>query len=255
MNCLCKQPTSIIDSIRGEVICSSCGMVLECNVSEQTPATAVLSEGRDDYGVGTMLPQTKYGANGIAARRSSQAITLSRIFVKLRQMLECLGVGTTIRREAYSLCRRLVYGDFATGKDKTVIAAATTMLACRLHGRVLAWSEIPGISTKMRRILRMYREIQYVSGITPDRYTHSVISRLCTDMSLSIHYTQRALSILDAMEKCNFTHGKKPQCVAAAAIVLAGTRISKSKVATTAQISEPGLKNILRAWQLYNEEI
>lgn len=74
-------------------------------------------------------------------------------------------------------------------------------------------------------------------------------------MSLSIYNAQRALSILDAMEQCNFTHGKKPQCVAAAAIVLAGTRISKSKVATAAQISEPGLKNILYAWQLYNEEI
>ena len=107
----------------------------------------------------------------------------------------------------------------------------------------------------MRRILRMYREIQYVSGITPDRYTHSIISRLCTDMNLSIHYTQRALRILDTMEQCNFTHGKKPQCVAAAAIVLAGTRISKSKAAAAAQISEPGLKNILRAWQLYNDEI
>ncbi len=200
MNCLCKQPTGIIDSIRGEIICSSCGIVLERNVSEQAPATAVLSEGRDDYGVGTMLPQTKYGANGIAGCRSSQAITLSRIFVKLRQMLPC-------------------------------------------------------ISTKMRRILRMYREIQYVSGITPDRYTHSIISRLCTDMSLSIHHAQRALSILNAMKKCNFTHGKKPQCVAAAAIVLAGTRISKSKVATAAQISELGLKNLLRAWQSYNEEI
>lgn len=255
MKCLCKQPTSIIDSIRGEIICSSCGIVLEYNVSEQTTTTAVLSEGRDDYGVGTILPQTKYGANGIAGRRNSQALTLSRIFVKLRQMLECIGVGMTIQREAYSLCRRLVYGDFATGKDKAVIAAAATMLACRLHGRVLEWTEIPGISTKIRRILRMYREIQYVSGVTPDRYTHSIISRLCTDVHLSIHTAQRALSILDAMEQCNFTHGKKPQCVAAAAIILAGTRISKGKVAAAAQISEPGLKNILRAWQSYNDKI
>ena len=93
----------------------------------------------------------------------------------------------------------------------------------------LAWNEIPGISTKMRRILRMYKEIQYVSGIMPDRYTHSLISWLCTDMNLSIYSAQRALSILDVMEECNFTHGKKPQCVAAAAIVLPVHAYPKTK--------------------------
>lgn len=251
MNCLCKRPTIIADSIHGELVCGSCGTVLETNVSEQALETAHLAEGRDDYGVGTLLPQPSSRAHTVAARRNTQGAILSRIFVRQRQMLESIGVGATIQYEAYSLCRKLVHSGFATGRDKTVVAAASLMLACRLHGRVLEWRDIPGISTKMRRTLKMYREMQYVSGIILDKYTQSIISRLCTDMNLSVYHAQRALSIFDTMQKSNFTHGKKPQCVAAATVVLAGAVISKRKIAIAARISEPGLRNLLSAWQSY----
>ena len=251
MNCLCRRPDIIPDHTRGEVVCGGCGTVLEYNMAERPDIPARLEEGRDDWGVGTLLPNTAGGAQSVAARRNSQNAALSRLFVRVRQMLESVRAGDAIRNEAYSICRRMIRQNKVGGRDRAVVAAAILMLACRIHGRVLEWDQIPGISKKVRRTRRMYRDIQEQAYLDPAIYTRSVISRLGSEIDASICMTRRALNVLDTMRGCNFTHGKKPQCLAATAMVLAGVPTSKREVARAAGISEPGLRCTLAAWGRY----
>ena len=251
--CLCGRPERVTDPAQGEVVCGGCGIVMESRVCEAEAAGAgSLMEGMDDWGVGTLLPGDARGAEAVAVRRSGRAAALSRVLVQLRRMADTVGAGRPVREEAYSLARRLVASGFAACRDRMAVAAAALMLACRIHGRVLEWGEIPGISHKMRRIMRAYRELQYVGGACPVGYSEALVSRICSDLDLPVRRARDAVGVLQAMRESRFTGGKKPQCVAAAAVALSGgSPPTKRRIAEAARISEPGLRNVLAAWKSY----
>lgn len=247
---MCGRPERVTDPHQGEVVCGGCGIVMELRVCEAEVAGAgSLMEGMDDWGVGTLLPGDARGAEAVAVRRSRRAAALSRVLVQLRRMADVVGTGRTVREEAYSLARRLVASGFAACRDRMAVAAAALMLACRIHGRVLEWGgEIPGISHKMRRIMRAYRELQYVGGSCPVGYSDALVSRICSDLGLPVRRARNAILVLEAMRESRFTGGKKPQCVAAAAVTLSGgPPPTKRRIAEAARISEPGLRNVLAA--------
>lgn len=250
--CLCVQSRVVTDPAKGERICYACGVVIESHLSENrlTYETGYGSSALDDYGIGTLNPASQNRSEGIAAQRRRRASVLSRIFVSLGQMLDTVHASQCIRDEAYMLCRKIVARELARGQDRTVVAAALVMLACRLHGRILEWNDIPGIERKYSRTTRMYRRMQSLTDFTHYKYTKALISRKCTDMNLSVQRAGEAITILKRMRNAGFTDGKKPQCVAAAAIVLSGTGSPpKKSVAATTRISQAGLQKILSAWK------
>ena len=250
--CMCTRPVLVLDPHAGEWLCGRCGTVIESKLAESHIQDAgSLDGGREDYGVGTILPG-EAGAASIAARRSREGVRLNNLLSVLRRMLESVGAGEAIAGEAYAICRRLVAAGHPAGRDKKSIAAAILMLACRTRGRVLEWGDIPGMADKTRRMMKAYRELQYASISAPAHYTEALISRLCTDMDLPVYVARDAIHILDNMRAVRFTGGKKPQCVAATAVVLAcqeaGQSIPKREAAYVAGVSEMGLRNLLAAW-------
>ena len=247
--CMCPQPSPVLDVHVGESLCGRCGTVMESGLVEARDAGS-LDAGREDYGVGTILPG-EAGAPSMAARRGRRAARLGRLLATLRRMLESVGAGESVAEEAYAMCRRLAASGHAAGRDTTAVSAAILMLACRTRGRVLRWGEIPGTADRTRRIMKVYRELQYASISAPVHYTKALVSRLCTDLDLPVSVAREAISILDGMRAARFTDGKKPQCVAAAVVVLAkGDRRAPANrdVAGAAGISEPGLRNLLSVW-------
>lgn len=250
--CLCVQSHVVTDPAKGERICCACGVVIESHLTENRLAyeTGYGSSGLDDYGIGTLNPASQNKIEGMAAQRRRRASALSRIFVTVGQTLETVRASQCIRDEAYMLCRKIVAREFVQGQDRTVVAAALVMLACRLHGRILEWGDVPGISHKRNSAARTFRHMQSFTDFTHSKYTKALISRKCTDMNLSVRRAGDAIAILKEMRKVRFTDGKKPQCVAAAAIILSGTGTpSKRSVAAATQISEAGLQKILLAWK------
>lgn len=250
--CLCARPRAVTDPGMGERVCGTCGVVIESHLAENRlmHETGYGSPGLDDYGIGTLNPASSNKIESMAAQRRKHASRLSRMFVSVGQMLDTVHASQCIRDEAYMLCRKIVCREFIRGQDRIVVAAALVMLACRLHGRILEWSDIPGMGHKRGRAARMCRHIQSLTGFTHSEYTKALINRKCTDMNLSVRRAVRAITILDDMRKARFTDGKKPQCVAAATIVLSGTGTpSKKAVAEAAKISEAGLQKILLAWK------
>lgn len=252
LQCMCIRPHIMTDPAQGERICYTCGVVIESHLTENRLVyeTGYGSSGLDDYGIGTLSPASYNKAEGIAAQRQKNASVLARIFVSVGLMLETVHASQCIRDEAYLLSRRLVARELVQGQDRTVVSAALVMLACRLHGRILEWDDIPGLERKHNRAAKTLRNIQSLTGFTHSEYTKALISRKCTDMNLSVQRAREAIAILDKMRKIRFTDGKKPQCVAAAAIVLSGTGTPpKRAVAAATQISVPGLQKILSAWR------
>ena len=246
---MCPRPSPVLDPHVGESLCGRCGTVMESGLVEAQDAGS-LDAGREDYGVGTILPG-EAGAPSMAARRGRRAARLGRLLDVLRRMLESVGAGEAVAEEAYAMCRRLAASGHAAGRDTTAVSAAILMLACRTRGRVLRWGEIPGTADKTRRIMKVYRELQYASISAPVHYTEALVSRLCTDLGLPVSVARKAVSILDGMRAARLTDGKKPQCVAAAVVALArrGRRIPTDReVAGAAGVSEPGLRNLLSAW-------
>ena len=250
--CLCVRPHTVTDPAKGERVCGTCGVVIESHLTENhlVYETGYGSSRLDDYGIGTLNPASQNKIEGIAARRRRRASVLSRMFVTVGQMLETVRASQCIRDEAYMLCRKVVAQEFVRGQDRTVVAAALVMLACRLHGRILEWSDVPGISHKHTRATRTFRHLQSFTDFTHSEYTKALINRKCTDMNLSVRRAGDAIDILNEMRRVRFTDGKKPQCVAAAAIVLSGTGTpTKKSVAASTRISEAGLQKILLAWK------
>ena len=251
--CMCVRPAPVLDPNEGERLCGRCGIVIESKLTDFHMQDAGVLDGRcEDYGVGTMLPG-EAGAPSIAARRSRQGTRLSSLLSVLYRMIESVGAGESIAEEAYAMCRRLVASNHPAGRDKTAIAAAILMLACRTRGRILNWGDIPGTANKTRRMMKVYRELQYASISAPVHYTEALVSRLCTDLNLPVSRAREAIVILNRMRELRFTDGKKPQCLAAATVVLAcleaGRSVpSKREAAHAVGISEPGLRNLLASW-------
>lgn len=246
---MCPRPSPVLDPHVGESLCGRCGTVMESGLVEAQDAGS-LDAGREDYGVGTILPG-EAGAPSMAARRGRRAARLGRLLDVLRRMLESVGAGEAVAEEAYAMCRRLAASGHAAGRDTTAVSAAILMLACRTRGRVLRWGEIPGTADKTRRIMKVYRELQYASISAPVHYTEALVSRLCTDLGLPVSVARKAVSILDGMRAARLTDGKKPQCVAAAVVALAKRNRrtpTNREVAGAAGVSEPGLRNLLSAW-------
>ena len=68
------------------------------------------------------------------------------------------------------------------------------------------------------------------------------------DMNLSVRWAGNTILILNEMRNVRFTDGKKPQCVAAAAIALSGTDTPiKKSVAASTLMSDAWLQKILSA--------
>ncbi len=247
--CMCPRPAVMFDPHQGERLCGRCGTVMESRLADfHLQDSAPRGAGREDWGVGTMLPGDP-GVATVAARRGRRGARLSRLLGVLRRMAESAGVGGAVSEEAYAVCRILVASGHTAWRDKTVMAAAILMLACRTRGRVLRWSEVPGLAGKTRRAMKAYRRLQYAPVPTPRHYTEALISRICTDLGLPVCRARKAMDILDGMRTAAFTGGRKPQCVAAAAVVLAGSgRPYKRAVAHAAGVSEPGLRGLLAAW-------
>lgn len=251
--CICARSVPVLDPDVGERLCGRCGTVIEAGLTELYVQDAGFLDGRcEDYGVGTILPG-EAGAPSIAARRSRRGVRLSGLLAVLRRMIESVGAGESVAEEAYAVCRRLVASNHPAGRDKTAIAAAVLMLACRTRGRVLEWGEIPGTADKTRRMMKVYREMQYAAISAPVHYTEALVSRLCTDLGLPVSRAREAIGILNRMREARFTDGKKPQCLAAATVVLACQESgrpapTKREAAHGAGVSEPGLRNLLASW-------
>jgi len=261
---VCKSPNRITDYAHGELICKSCGFVVNERLFDFGPEWrafdddqkskrsrtggpvkfAKLNKGltteidrydRDIRG-GAVQPERKAQLYRLRKwqKRSrmsdSTQRNLSIALPELDRMCALLNISSNLKEEAAMLYRKAVSNGLVRGRSIESVVSAIIYLICRQRQLPKTLGELEEASgVKRKDIGRSYRFLcrkleMKMPVATPIDYVPRFASRL----GLSGATEAKAIEILDKARKLGITSGRGPTGVAAAAIYLAG-RLTNDK--------------------------
>ena len=274
----CGSINLIFDKDRGEVICRSCGLVIEERVvdfdqehrefdSEQGEkrrrAGAPLSWTKFDRGLGTDVGQKQdiYKLSGKERNkffrlrkwqyRMSTAIerNLKLALAELKRVSSYLKLPKSVEEEAARIYTLAVQRGLVRGRSMESVVAGALYAACRRHEvpRTLdELSEASGIDKK--EIGRTYRFITRELGIrilpsNPVDY----LARFASALKLNAETQSRAVEILEQAQNSELTSGRGPTGIAAASLYVAALlnneKRTQREVADVARVTEVTIRN------------
>ena len=269
----CGSINLIFDKDRGEVICRSCGLVIEERVvdfdqehrefdSEQGEkrrrAGAPLSWTKFDRGLGTDVGQKQdiYKLSGKERNkffrlRKWQYIerNLKLALAELKRVSSYLKLPKSVEEEAARIYTLAVQRGLVRGRSMESVVAGALYAACRRHEvpRTLdELSEASGIDKK--EIGRTYRFITRELGIrilpsNPVDY----LARFASALKLNAETQSRAVEILEQAQNSELTSGRGPTGIAAASLYVAALlnneKRTQREVADVAGVTEVTIRN------------
>ena len=273
-----------LDMSRGEVICNSCGLVVEENVPDPGAEWTKRDKGEDQSRVGAPMTYTlaDRGLNttidikdlnsGSASRlgissqsrrewrrrriideRSKTRKSRERNLVKANQFIRDRSqLPKALQEEVARLYRRLSDKGYVTGRSIAGVSAACTYLVAREENMP---RQIPDIaeqfSIEEKELSRLIRQVSRMLNMhsisSPDQYFEPFMSKLDLPPSMRTQ-VQHLWSLIKPHE--DVWQGKKPMGVAAALIYKAanesGTPRTQSDICSIANVSEVTLRGLLR---------
>jgi transcription initiation factor TFIIB len=273
-----------LDMSRGEVICNSCGLVVEENVPDPGAEWTKKDKGEDQSRVGAPMTYTlaDRGLNttidikdlnsGSASRlgissqsrrewrrrriideRSKTRKSRERNLVKANQFIRDRSqLPKALQEEVARLYRRLSDKGYVTGRSIAGVSAACTYLVAREENMP---RQIPDIadqfSIEEKELSRLIRQVSRMLNMhsisSPDQYFEPFMSKLDLPPSMRTQ-VQHLWSLIKPHE--DVWQGKKPMGVAAALIYKAanesGTPRTQSDICSIANVSEVTLRGLLR---------
>ena len=271
------------DHGRGEMVCETCGLVLDDAFIDQGPEwRAFDSEQREkrartgapmtmmihDKGLSTMIGwknKDSYGKS-IPTRNRAQLYRLRKWQRRIRvsnaternlafalseldRMASGMGLPRNVRETAAMVYRRAVTKNLIRGRSIEGVVAASLYAACRQCDVPRTLDEIADTSRVSRKeIGRTYRFIARelklkLMPTAPQNY----IPRFCSELKLSSDAQQRTLEILKQAADRELTSGRGPTGIAAAALyiasILSGERRTQREVAEVAGVTEVTIRN------------
>ncbi|HVL47114.1 MAG TPA: transcription initiation factor IIB [Candidatus Thermoplasmatota archaeon] len=271
------------DYERGELVCSSCGLVLDEHFIDQGPewrafdheqrekrarvgapmtytihdkglSTEIGWRNKDSYGKN--IP-TKSRAQLYRLRKWQRRIRVSNAternlafaLSELDRMASRMGLPRNVRETAAMVYRRAVQKNLIRGRSIEGVAAASLYAACRQCNVPRTLDEIADASRVSRKeIGRTYRFIARelklkLMPTSPIDY----IPRFCSELKLSGEIQAKAVEILKQAADKELTSGRGPTGVAAAALyissILCGERRTQREVADVAGVTEVTIRN------------
>lgn len=279
----CGSVITVCDTHRGEVICSTCGLVITDKIIDKGPEwRAFDSDQREkrtrvgapmtytihDRGLSTIIDwkNKDYAGHEIPAKLRSQIYRLrrwqSRIRVsdaternltfalsELDRMASVLSLPKTLRETAAKIYRRAVKSHLIRGRSIEGVAAASLYAACRKVKIPRTLNEIAETArVDKKEIGRSYRFI--VSKLNLNNHPTKpidYIARFVSELKLSSKVQKRAMDIVKVAEKRGLTSGRGPTGVAAAAIYVASImfkeRRTQRDIARVSQVTEVTVRN------------
>jgi transcription initiation factor TFIIB len=243
-----------IDHTRGEVICSSCGLVLSDHSIDMGPEwrafTADEQNARQRVGGPTDWSKFDQGLTTTIGRQnvdaSGRKLTSTRRaeIHRLRKWQIRTKVHSSDKRNRKALRKRLTRGRTILG-----MIAASLYLACRVHKVPRPLEEVveqihitrKELSLCVRLILR------YLNLKIPFSNPIEFVHRFGTELELPGDAKKKAIDILQLAREKRLTIGKDPKGMAAAAIyvasILTGARRTQLEIARTARVTEVTVRN------------
>jgi len=273
-----------MDEKRGEIVCNSCGLVVEENVIDPGAEWINGDSGQDKSRVGAPLTYTladrglnttidikdlnsgsagRLGMSNQARRdwrrrrvvdeRSKTRKSRERNLVRANQFIrDKSGLPRPLQEEVARIYRKLSSEGFVTGRSILGVTAACTYLVARqenLPRQITHLAESFDVTEKelSRLIRQVSRKLNMHKITSPDQFFDKFISDL--QLPANIHIQVNTLwEIIKPHD--DIWQGKKPMGVAAALIYKASNESSnprtQSEVCAIANISEVTLRGLLR---------
>jgi len=271
------------DYSRAELVCGSCGLVLDEDIIDHGPEwRAFDSEQREkrartgapmtytihDKGLSTMIGwknRDSYG-KAIPTRNRAQIYrlrkwerririsnaterTLAIALSELDRMASSLGLPRTVRETAAMIYRKAALKKLVRGRSIEGVATAALYAACRQCHVPRTLDEISNIAHISRKeIGRTYRYVSRELRLkllptSPEDY----ISRFCSELKLSGDVRAKTVEILREAAHRELTSGRGPTGMAAASLyiasVICGERRTQREVADVAGVTEVTIRN------------
>lgn len=273
----CGSTNLFINKDRGEVICKSCGLVLEENTvdlgqewrefdddsTSRRRAGAPMTYTQYDQGLGTDIGR-KTDINRLTGKtrnkfyrlrkwqyRISTAIerNLKLALAELKRVASFLKLPKSVEEEAARIYTLAVQRGLVRGRSMESVVSGALYAACRRHEVPRTLDELSEASNiEKKEIGRTYRFITRELGIkilpsNPADY----IPRFASALRLSPETQSKAIEILEEAQRKELTSGRGPTGIAAAALyvsaLLYGEKRTQREVADVAGVTEVTIRN------------
>lgn len=264
----CPPDTPLIEDHRaGDMICSSCGLVVGDRVVDVGSEWRTFSDSNSDPSrVGAaenpLLENdlsTRIGASAGTEYHNRNSMsstnrTLSGAFRDINEIADRVGLPRTITDEAAALFKRVHEQKRLRNRPRLAIVAACIYLACRLQSAPRSLRELSTISgVQAGLIARCYKGI-IKTVETPRLPTHvdsgDFMSRFCSNLGLPDEVRRTATNIARIAREKSITDGRNPTSIAAAAIYMASqvsdAKRSQKEISEVAGCAESTIKHSYR---------
>jgi transcription initiation factor TFIIB len=279
----CGETSFTEDYVRGENICTSCGLVVSERISDRGPEwRAFTTEERNarartgapmtltiaDRGLSTTIDWRNKDANGRALTsttraaiyrmrkwhirsrlHSSQHRNLGIAMSEMERLSSQLGIPRDVRETAALMYRKTLAKRLVRGRRIESIVAASVYLACRIHRIPRRLDEVAAeTNVDRKQIGHSVRSIvSHVNIDVPLASAKDLIPRLSSDLLLEGKTVRKATEIIRNAEERFVTIGKDPGGIAGAALYIAGIiekdRRTQREIANVSRVTEVTIRN------------
>jgi len=271
------------DYVRGERICTSCGLVISERTADRGPEwRAFTTEERNarartgapmtltiaDRGLSTTIDWRNKDASGRALTsatraaiyrmrkwhirsrlHSSQHRNLGIAMSEMERLSSQLGIPRDVRETAALMYRKALAKKLVRGRSIESVVAAAVYLACRIHRIPRRLDEVVSeTNVDRKRVGHSVRSIvSQVNIDVPLASAKDLIPRLSSDLVLEGRTVKKATEIIRNAEEKFVTIGKDPGGIAGAALYIAGIiendRRTQREIANISRVTEVTIRN------------
>ncbi len=283
----CGGQRLVRDAVRGEVVCDTCGLVLQDLAIDTGPEWSAYSSEEADRrahngaprdplrgstGLTTVISPLPRDARGNPVRGPEQRMydrlrrlqrraaysgpgerALPDVVRVLNRLASALDLPKTVREEAAFLCRKVLDHHLLRGRSTETVVACAVYAACRIDGVPRTLEELEAVTGIPRKTLgRVYRTIRRKIGVVvPAPQPEEYVRRFCSVLGLTNAVEAEALRLLRAFDGTTDAQALSPAGTTAAAVYLAarscGEPRAQEAVARVSGISEVTLRNRYKA--------
>ena len=280
----------VTDSIRGEILCGSCGIVIKEKVEDQGPEQQLFNAEQynervrtgagstlsiHDKGLSTVIgtldkdasgnsisPYMKFTFNRLRTWDSrSKSTTLDRnlrtAFGIMQAIQSKLDISDSVIERAAYLYRKALSKKISRGRTISGLILSALYVACRESNvpRTLQDMATAG-NISFKDLSRHYRIFVRTLELHVDSYNSGdFVSKIGTAVGLSEKAKRDALDILFKAKEKNITDGKNPISLAASAIFLSGIinqeKATQKDIAKASGISSVTIRNVAKTLRKY----
>ena len=279
----CASRNLYYDQVRGERLCSDCGLLAEENIVDHNPEwrnfggdsggdksrvgapvnvllhdrglqTAIDWQNRD-YSGAPLKSKTKnqmYRMRKWQQRSKTQNArerNLSTALNRMEMICSKLALPKSVNERAATIYRKALTNDLVRGRSIDAVVAACIFIANQQMQTARTVDDIAGVAELgPKEIGRTYRDIKRRLMIkTPVTDPQIYIERFCSELGMNSDAKTKATELVREADRLELTHGKSPSGIAAAAIYIAGQLTLQTRtqreIADVSNITEVTIRN------------